>query len=195
MRTEIVISRVLNPKTSNMEAEGSPSTSNTGYTAADMAMACYKCNDIGFLALKRRNGYDKVACSGYYELFGKVINLAIKDKWEVRPKSQRIPKFRALLDICLTDYFEISRCRPCKGSGKKATDKAGIMFRTCQACDGTGNKPKNDSTRAQALGVSRSTYSRAWSKRYSQVMTMFDRLIPDAEYRAIRTVNGLLRDE
>ena len=183
----------LNPRISQIDNIGISTAG--GLSSADISAACARCSPIGYLALKRRVIGDNTTCEGYYELYAKVIKLAIKHKWEVRPKSQRVPKFRALLNLCLSDYFEISRCRPCKGSGKKATDKEGIMFRTCQACDGTGNKPKNDSTRARALDVSKSTYSRSWHKRYNQVMTMFDNLIPNHEYRATRHVKRMLRHD
>ena len=166
-----------------------------GVTASDISAACANCSPLGYLALKRRVIGDMTLCSGYYELFAKVIKLAIKNNWEVRPKSQRVPKFKALLNLCLSDYFEISRCKPCKGSGKKATDKAGIIFRTCQSCEGTGNKPKNDATRARALDVSRSTYSRIWSSRYNQAMNLLDRIIPQEEDKAIRQVKRLLRHD
>jgi len=183
----------LNPKVSNMESVGVSSVQ--GLTSADVAAACARCSPLGYLALKRRVIGDMTLCSGYYELYARIIKLAYKHKWEVRPKCDRIPKFKALLNICLSDYFEISRCKPCKGSGKKATDKAGIIFRTCQACEGTGNKPKNDATRARALGVSRSAYSRNWANRYNQVMNMLNDLLPIEEDRAIREVNKRLRHE
>jgi len=183
----------LNPRISSIDNVGISTTE--GLTSADISAACANCSPLGYLALKRRVIGDMTLCCGYYELYAKVIKLAYKHEWEVRPKCERVPKFKALLNLCLSDYFEISRCRPCKGSGKKATDNAGIIFRTCQACDGTGNKPKNDSTRAKAMGVSRSTYSRNWAKRYNQVMNMFDRLIPIEEDKAIRQVKRLLRHE
>ena len=181
----------LNPKVSQFDAVGISTAG--GLTSADISAACSNCTPLGYLALKRRVIGDTTTCSGYYEVYAKVIKLAIKENWQVKPKSDRIPKFRALLDLCLSDYFEISRCKYCKGSGKKATDKAGILFRTCNACEGSGNKSKNMSTRARDLGVNPSTYSRVWSKRYDKVMDMFDNIFPNEEYYAIRNIKRLLR--
>jgi len=180
----------LNPKVSQMDAVGISTAG--GLTAADVAAACANCSPLGYLALKRRFIGDMSLCDGYYILYARVIKLAQKNNWEVRPKRLRVPKFKAVLDLCLREYFEISRCRSCKGSGKTATDKEGIILRTCRSCDGTGNKSMNDAMRAKLMGVSRSCYSRSWVSRHKQVMNLFDQTIPIEEDKAIQSVSRLL---
>lgn len=187
------LTRVFNPKTSTMESTGSPSTSNEGFTASDMAAACCDCDDVGFLALKRRLTDDSTPCSGYYSLYARIVTLAQQKKWKYRNKAIGAGQIRKLLDICLDDYFNQFKCDKCHATGVIPIKEESPITTTCNKCHGAKLRARFDYERSKEIGVSKAAYSKYWRERHNQTMLMLTNIIPEKESEAEYRIKRLMK--
>ena len=165
-----------------------------GISSADIAMACANCDDIGFLAIKRRILDDKAICSGYYRLYTKVVKIAQKERWKHKTKAIKAGEIRKLLDVCLDDYFKMYQCDKCGGTGVMPLIEGNdVITGTCNKCLGKKLRERFDYERCKIFGISSAGYSKHWKKKHVQVMGMLRDVIPNKESQAEYEIKRLMR--
>lgn len=88
-------------------------------------------------------------------------------------------------------FREYEPCGDCGGMGRiAASPNADVKGRhICPDCSGSGKRPIDDASRAQALGVSLAEYRRNWSWRFHDMLALLDHVdgsVSDTMRRQLR---------
>ncbi len=134
-------------------------------SVSDIAAACAGANQTGLNILlskvvNDRTAHDKL----FYEIYGQVTDIAVKEKWKFRRGCERI---RSLVNLALYEYVGEPRCPSCKWT--RYTDQT-----KCCTCGGSGYMKLNDKQRASALGINPSVWLRTWKERYARVFQVLN---------------------
>lgn len=135
-------------------------------------------NEIGIEVLLAKicnNRQSQVKC--FYPIYRGVAEIAIKGKWKMKRGEDRL---RSLTQLAVFEATNDQACPRCKGT----TFNPRNPTKACEPCRGTGRYRIKDYERAEALGVSKQTWSRTWEPRYQDVQIF----IETQEHKALKSI-------
>lgn len=170
----------INAKGINLEGV---SGGRSDFTTADISACLAGADNIGVMVLMRRVADDTSAHKqAYRRLVRGVIRVAKQNRWNLT----NCDKVKALLNLCLYEYIYPIKCPTCRGTGY-------YRYKECGTCHGTTNYALNDTQKAYAIGVHKSTWKRTWSARHRQVSDYLSEALPDHESRAVNRFYKLMK--
>ena len=195
---------ILNPGSIDLEPT-SRRTDRGRLTAALVSAAMAGANPIGVTLLKRRVTDATDSDRGILKLRGIVESEAKTKKW----KYEHEKRINLLSDLCVWEYTHPPKCKSCDGSGRVLFEAAledlkvsslqelleTLVFEECPECKGTGNGDNTVVSRAHYIGVSRKTYYKTWENRRAHIAKLFNEMLPDYEFYALRHIKKYLRNQ